>query len=158
MFGPGSYHTIAHYQLYKRPIHVDYCSAPAPAPEHFVHRSHFMSLDPPTAVPADFVKTLGRTRRESPMATKAIGHTPVKMKKMIKAKMLLSPGLLHHHHHHHPSPITPASHLHLQEDHSAKMYTWSPYSSHMMYNELQHNMHHHNAHHGAGKSLDELRF
>ena len=84
-----------------------------------------------------------------------IGHTPVKMKKMIKAKMLLSPGLLHHHHHHHPSPITPASHLHLQEDHSAKMYTWSPYSSHMMYNELQH--HHHHAH-GAGKSLDELRF
>ena len=73
MFGPGSYHTIAHYQLYKRPIHVDYCSPAPPAPEHFVHRSHFMSLEPPSAVPADFVKTLGRTRRESPMATKAIG-------------------------------------------------------------------------------------
>ena len=53
MFGPGSYHTIAHYQLYKRPVQVDYCQQP----EYYHHRSHFMSLEPPVA---DFAKTLGQ--------------------------------------------------------------------------------------------------
>ena len=41
----------------------------------------------------------------------------------------------------------------LNEDHM-KMLTWSPYSSHMLYNEP----HHHSAANVAGKSLDELRF
>ena len=93
---------------------------------------------------------LGRTRRESPMATKAIDVRPVKLKKMIKAKMLLSPALPSHHHHPHHHHHPP-HHLHMQQEDHSKMYTWSPYSSHVMYNEL---------HHAAtgGKSLDELRF
>ena len=61
---------------------------------------------------------------------------PVKLKKLIKSKMLLHQA----HHTHNP-------HIHhMHEDHM-KMYTWSPYSSHMIYNEPI-----------AGKSLDELRF
>lgn len=156
MFGPGSYHTIAHYQMYKRPHHhVDYCSAAAP-PDYY--RSQ-CGLNP--SEHHDFVKTLGRTRRESPMANKA----PLKLKKLLKSKMLMPPAPVHHHlpnhlphhpshhgfhhpHHHHG----PATSMH--DDHM-KMLTWSPYSSHMLYNEPSH---HTAAANVAGKSLDELRF
>lgn len=143
MFGPGSYHTIAHYQMYKRPYHhhhhhVDFCPHAAHLHHQEVYHNnnnkHFMSLEPPH----DYAQTLGRTRRESPMATKAIDLRPAKLKKMIKAKLLIPPHNLHHHH-----------------DHVTKMLTWSPYSSHLMYNDLHH--HHHHSH-GGGKSLDELRF
>ena len=147
MFGPGSYHTIAHYQLYKRPCGrgLDYCSAAAP-PDYY--RNQCLSMEQ-----HDFVKTLGRTRRESPMANKA----PLKLKKLIKSKKLMPPAPVHHNHHphfhhhglhHHHAPSTS-----LNEDHM-KMLTWSPYSSHMLYNEP----HHHSAANVAGKSLDELRF
>ena len=175
MFGPGSYHTIAHYQFYKRP--VDYCppssydyysphSHHAAAHHHHHHRHpphhhphhghHFMSLEPVH----DYAKTLGRTRRESPMATqppptssKAIDMKPVKLKKLLKAKLIIPA-----HHHHHGGGGGPADQAQADQ---FKMYTWSPYSSHMMYgsgNITEPPMaSHHPAGHG-GKSLDELRF
>ena len=124
---------------------MDYCSA-APPPDYY--RNQCLSMEQ-----HDFVKTLGRTRRESPMANKA----PLKLKKLIKSKMLMPPAPVHHNHHphfhhhglhHHHAPSTS-----LNEDHM-KMLTWSPYSSHMLYNEP----HHHSAANVAGKSLDELRF
>ena len=107
----------------------------------------------------DFAKTLGRTRRESPMANKA----PLKLKKLLKSKMLMPPiAPVHpgHHHLHHGPHHGFHTHHHAQatslhhEDHM-KMLTWSPYSSHMLYNEPSH---HSTANHVAGKSLDELRF
>lgn len=151
MFGPGSYHTIAHYQLYKRPVHMDYCND-----YYHSQRSHqYLSLE------HDFAKTLGRTRRESPMANKA----PIKLKKLMKAKMLMPPpppsmpppplpSAPHHPHFHHMHHM---HHHHAAEDHM-KMLTWSPYSSHMMYNDsASHPLPSVNAS-AAGKSLDELRF
>ena len=135
-YGPGSYHTIAHYQLYKRPMH-HICPNAAPAP-----------VPPPPPVPPnhpsgivmdfhrstqhDYAQTLGR-RKESELM-----RHPVKLKKLIKSKMLMHQHQSHHHH-----PVHSMHH----EDPMKKMYTWSPYSSHMIYNEPI-----------AGKSLDELRF
>lgn len=154
MFSPGSYHTIAHYQLYKRPL--DYCDYYHQRPNYIEH---------------DFAKTLGRTRRESPMANKA----PLKLKKLIKTKTMIMPPPPSVHPPPpppiHPPPTHPHFHLHHMHHHhhhpeEMKMLTWSPYSSHMMYNDHHH--HHPTSMPGgcpgtvaksmAGKSLDELRF
>ena len=147
-YGPGSYHTIAHYQLYKRPAPVHHiCSAgppppPAPPPVPPNHPSGIvMDFHRATQVHDYAAQTLGRrkeVKKESEMVAAGTAIRPVKLKKLIKSKMLMHQGA--HQHPHHP-------HIHhMHEDHM-KMYTWSPYSSHMLYNEPI-----------AGKSLDELRF
>ena len=80
--GPGSYHTVSQYQFFKRPVF--YAGAAAPQqqqPEFFPHVGLAASRPPPpqqdsrSAAAAllrsnnDYSKTLGRRRRESPMAT-----------------------------------------------------------------------------------------
>ena len=178
--GPGNYHTISHYQFYKRPVptappvpatyvpHHQYYS-PAPQPEYYHHNphphhhGHHPLFSPPGAasiVARDYAKTLGRTRRESPMAMVPIPH--------------------HHGHHHHPlisPPVVSQLHHHPQPTHfelkpfslkrlknkskgilpglssggqpqqpqqsaaapsdgnNYKMYTWSPYSTSLFYAE-----------------------
>jgi hypothetical protein len=114
-------------------------------------------LEPPTPI-HDYAKTLGRTRRESPMATKAppaviaqqqqksLEMKPLKLKKLLRAKMMMMNQHQHQHQHQH------------QEDHF-KMFTWSPYSSHMMQQHHYDSLPAGPAHPGpGGKSLDELRF
>lgn len=134
-YGPGSYHTIAHYQLYKRPMHhicPNAAPAPPPPPVPPNHPSGIVMDFHRGASQHEYAQTLGR-RKEMKKESELMRH-PVKLKKLIKSKMLM------HQHHHHSHPV------HMHEDHM-KMYTWSPYSSHVIYNEPI-----------AGKSLDELRF
>ena len=148
-YGPGSYHTISHYQFYKRPVPVTYYSSgrggnnALPRPAHVHHcRHHHHS---PTVVLTDYAKTLGRTRRESPMAT-------------VKPKTTVAGTTIE---------LKPIHHRYLKQKESAfqnKMYTWSPYSdnnSHQFENYPYQEpflLHHHNHHHHSGKSLNELRF
>ena len=179
--GPGNFHTISHYNLYRRPANPFVtqvpCYQPHLHPQEFYHSSvnliphahahaHAQPQFAQLAPVVDFSKTLGRKRRESPMAMvpvhsltpgavptnpapppQAFEVTPINWKK-VKSRSRATGG---------------------NADSYYKMFTWSPYSnSNPMYypdapafpayKQPPSNNKNSAAGGGGGKSLEELRF
>ena len=71
--GPGSYHTIANYQFYKRPVPMDYYTPPQPDYYRVLRHGELNGQIPPSSYPAsrflnnmDYsAQTLGRTKKEA---------------------------------------------------------------------------------------------
>ena len=131
--GPGNYHTISssQYQFYKRPHFMHYYAPPPQpeyyppamlqvAPQHHPHpQSGFFHASMTSFSGVDYARTLGRRRRESPMATmpqpppqvNSIELKPLSMKRLKKsARSASTVG----------TPVAPTA--------TNKMYTWSPYA------------------------------
>ena len=70
-FGPGSYHTIANYQFYKRPVPMEYYTPPQTDYYRVFRSGELSGQVPPTANHPRFInnmdfsaQTLGRTKKE----------------------------------------------------------------------------------------------
>ena len=67
---PGSYHTIAHYSYFKRPVPMEYYS-----PDYYrMMRPRMVGMN---------AQTLGRTRKEAKAMAKVQGQQPSKLKKFL---------------------------------------------------------------------------
>eukprot|EP00095_Tigriopus_kingsejongensis_P000925 maker-scaffold186_size273091-snap-gene-1.45 protein:Tk00925 transcript:maker-scaffold186_size273091-snap-gene-1.45-mRNA-1 annotation:"leucine-rich transmembrane" len=159
--GPGNYHTISNYQFCRRPYQpTSYAYYPSPigpiggGGEYYQSHSYVARpFDPRYAV--DYSKTLGRKRRESPMAMVPV-HLPAPT---------------------HPLPANNGTPFELKslnwkkfKSRSAskssggsdnyKMFTWSPYGSNgpVFYPSEATAVFPVRLKHPAGKSLEDLRF
>lgn len=154
--GPGSYHTISHFQnlhFSKRPSSTYlqqqyYPSLPrnaAAATAEYFHYVQPQHHHPTMAYAQDYAKTLGRRRRESPMAMVPLRPTPAAVVefKPMSLKMLKKARMVH---------VQGTTALDTSKQMN-KMHSWNPYTSSM--SEFPSATFRHQFY---GKSQEELRF
>jgi hypothetical protein len=121
--GSGNYHTISHFNFYRRPSPAFHYCAPECYPQQ-------IRLVPPPSF--DYARTLGRRRRESPMAMipppppPTVHTVSVAAPQAFELKPLSLKKLRNR---------SPSSRKSERAGENYKMYTWSPYSSSLFYAE-----------------------
>ncbi|XP_059089388.1 uncharacterized protein LOC131885375 [Tigriopus californicus] len=146
--GAGNYNTFSNYQFYRRPYPGNFAYM---SPGEYYHGMNLVArpFDPRYAF--DYSKTLGRKRRESPMATVPVLSPPNATATGMGVAMELKPINW-------KKVKSRGSSSHKSASDNYKMFTWSPYSSNVPVFYPEAAVFPVRLKHPNGKSLEDLRF